>query len=213
MAGTTDVLERIWKWLSNAELEWELDNLSSHLQFEKVILEFNKLSYIPPLTSYRQFDHLKTLDLFYNFITEVNVANIPRTTEKLELFANKLHQVADFSPLTNLQCLSLSGNRLTYIPPSHIPRSVVFLDLNDNCIQEVGDFSEHECLQALWLRGNPVSMIAGLPVSVGDISIKSNVQVLGRNCFNDAVYKILQKTSIDITIIKFVRNIRKQNLN
>ncbi len=105
------------------------------------------------------FPSLQTLNLRANRLTTVpDFSHLP-SLHTLDLESNRLTTVPDFSHLPSLHTLALSDNRLTTVPDfSHLP-SLHTLQLAYNQLTTVPDFAHLPSLHTLLLQDNQLTTI------------------------------------------------------
>ena len=180
--------------LTDAELDTELQILETYMWVEELELSGNRLTYVPDLTRYIQFRHLKRLNLSQNNIKTLTVGHIPPTCEILWSNGNQISDVPDMRPLTRLDRLDLLSNKIEHLPPSHLPSSLTSLRIAYSRLTDIGDLSHLTKLSALFLVDNPITTIAGLPNSLIILNAKGvRVRVLGEKCFGEKTYQLLKE--------------------
>ena len=108
-------IDRSKEYLGNIGVSRKLDSLSNNEKCEVLDLSYNKLSSLPDLRKYRQFDNLKVLELRGNRIRHIDFSLIPPTLRELHLYGNELSTVGDVTHCKELKVLSLSWNNISEI--------------------------------------------------------------------------------------------------
>jgi len=144
------------------------------IQFERfpsslkvLLLDYNKLSYIPILTHLKW---LNELSLCYNMIKFIkpNTFRYLTSLTKLSLKGNKIERLEkeNFIGLEKLEYLDLSKNQLSYLPIDWALSllNLQYLNINSNkfaSISEMGIYSINS-LQHLFMRNNTFNKITTL---------------------------------------------------
>ena len=107
------ILDLNYYHMTNSQLESQLEALPKDYQCTVLLLNNNKLTYLPDLTQYAQFNKLQVLNINYNKLTEIREKHIPHTVHTVYLNYNEMTYL---SP----RLLSLSGenkldNKLFYL--------------------------------------------------------------------------------------------------
>ena len=141
---------------------------------ESFELESNKLVILPYISKYSTCVRVKTLDLLYIQLENIESAHIPQTVVNLNLADNKLTSLSDLSH-TQLTTLPLFHNQLENIECDHIPHTVVMLDLSSNKLTSLCDQSHKPVIQ-LYLFYNKLENIDcdHIPHTVVDLELASN---------------------------------------
>ena len=182
------------KGLEDSDLLKKLYDVRNDEKYEKLYLRGNKLTSLPDLRTFRQFDNLKELDLWSNNLRDFDFSIIPPTVTRLDLRFNKLTRVGSLIHCTELEHLSVSYNQLTDVDWRNLPPALTRLYLGNNQLTTVGDVSQCTRLSELWVQYNHITHIEwrNLPpaltrlylgnnqlTTVGDVSQCTRLSVLG----------------------------------
>ena len=182
------------KDLKDSDLLKKLYDVRRDVKYEVLNLRFNCLTSLPDLRTFRQFDNLKELNLWYNNLRDFDFSIIAPTLTWLDLSRNKLTRVGSLIHCTELKYLSVSYNQLTEVDWRNIPPALTRLDLYNNQLTTVGDVSQCTRLSVLGVQRNHITHIEwrNLPpaltqlhlgnnqlTTVGDVSQCTRLSVLG----------------------------------
>ena len=153
-------------------------------------LNFNKLRQVGSLTHCKKLEHL---DASSNQVTEVDWRNLPPALIWLDLGNNQLTTVGDVSRCTRLSTLYVYKNHINHIDRRNLPSAMSRLDLSNNQLTTV-DLSGCTELEVLDLSENPtLHSIQSLPnTRLERFDISLSVKVLGRKCFHENTFRMLQ---------------------
>ena len=192
--------EWIGQSLTDNDLSMKLNELPESETFETVYFNENNLTTLPDLNHYEQFkclehlylcdnkivsletgklpEHLKSLHMSSNQVSElVNLndcheiewlqlnsnkiksftqSNLPVNMQYLNLADNQLTALPDISQCHHLAMLILSDNKITHIVPKHLPLNIEYLDMKNNKLFEVRNLTKHKKLKTIDLAGNEI---------------------------------------------------------
>ena len=154
-----DELDWSRKGLKDSDLLKKLYDVRRDVKYETLYLYQNKLTSLPDLRTFRQFDNLKELDLWSNNLRDFDFSIIPPTVTRLYLSGNKLTRVGSLIHCTELKYLNVSGNQLTDVDWRNLPPALTELDLVSNQLTTVGDVSQCTRLSKLWVQDNHITHI------------------------------------------------------
>ena len=164
------------KGLKDSDLLKKLYDVRNDVRYEKLHLINNKLTSLPDLRTFRQFDNLKELNLWHNNLRDFDFSIIPPTVTRLVLSLNKLTRVGSLIHCTELEYLSVSYNQLTDVDWRNLPPALTGLYLYDNQLTTVGDVSQCTRLSELWVHNNHVTHIEwrNLPPALTRLDLGNN---------------------------------------
>ena len=163
------------KDLKDSDLLVKLYDVRRDSQYEVLDLSYNKLTSLPDLRTFRQFDNLKELYLQRNKISDIDFSLIPPTVRRLDLSHNELTSVGDWS-CTKLKYLHVISNKITHVDWGNLPPALIWLDLKKNQLTTVGDLSQYTQLSVLSVAENCISHInwRNLPSALTQLDLCSN---------------------------------------
>ena len=153
------VLDWSEKGLKDSDLLLKLYDVNNDKQYNVLNLYWNKLTSLPDLRTFRQFDNLKQLDLSGNNLRDIDFSLIPPTVTRLDLSRNKLTRVGSLIHCTELKYLYVSDNQLTHVDWRNLPPALTWLDLYNNQLTTVGDVSQCTRLSVLEVQDNHITHI------------------------------------------------------
>ena len=154
-----DKLDWSKKGLKDSDLLKKLYDVRNDVKYETLDLYRNKLTSLPDLRTFRQFDNLKELNLWSNNLRDIDFSLIPPTVTRLDLRANKLTRVGSLIHCTELEYLNVSFNQLTDVDWRNLPPALTGLHLYKNQLNTVGDVSQCTRLSVLWVQHNHITHI------------------------------------------------------
>ena len=156
--------------LEDSDLLLKLYDINNDKQYKVFDLRWNNLTSLPDLRTFRQFDHLKELDLWHNNLKDFDFSIIPPTVTRLYLSENKLTRVGNLIHCT-LEYLYVSDNQLTDVDWRNLPPALTQLYLGGNQLTQVDWRNLPTALTELYLDNNQLT-------TVGDVSHCTGLSVL-----------------------------------
>ena len=162
--------------LKDSDLLKKLYDVNNDKQYKVLNLHWNKLTSLPDLRTFRQFDNLKELNLRGNNLRDFDFSLIPPTVTGLNLSVNKLTRVGSLIHCTELEYLFVSYNQLTDVDWRNLPPALTELYLDSNQLTTVGDVSQCTRLSELRVQYNHITHIEwrNLPPALTWLVLDSN---------------------------------------
>ena len=170
--------------LEDSDLLKKLYDVRNDVQYEKLYLYCNKLTSVPDLRTFSQFDNLKVLILWNNNIRDIDFSLIPHRVTWLDLSDNQLTSIGDLSHCTGLEYLDVGTNEIIHVEWKYLPTTLTRLDLDNNHLTTVGDCSQCAHLSILYLQSNHINNINArhLPSSLTELYLQENELTTVGNC-------------------------------
>ena len=178
----TDLVRKMAKidWayqrLEDSDLLIKLYDLRNDVQYKKLDVSISKLTSIPDLRTFRQFDNLKVLNLWRNNFRDIDFSLIPLTVTELRLSGNKLTRIGDLSQFIKLEYLDVGFNQITHVDWRNLPPALTRLYLDYNQLTTVGDCSQCIRLSKLYVHYNHINYIEwrNLPPALTALHLYNN---------------------------------------
>ncbi|MBP9732488.1 MAG: leucine-rich repeat domain-containing protein [Candidatus Magasanikbacteria bacterium] len=136
-------------------------------------------------------------------IADSNPAEAPQLSNTLDLSKQNLQKIPDnVFGKTNLEVLNVSYNQLTGAVQGEIRKlqNLRVLDLSNNSMTGVpAEIGQLENLEVLDLSNNSLT---GLPNELGNLKNLKVLNIMGNNYSEADLNGIIEKLSIDVTIVK-----------
>ena len=164
------------KGLKDSDLLKKPYDEKNDIKCKKLDLCLNKVTSLPDLRTFRQFDNLKVLNLFNNNLRDFDFSLIPPTVKELDLNENKLASAGNLSQCTELEYLDVSSNHITLVDWRNLPPALTWLDLGGNQLNTVGDVTQCTRLLGLWMQNNHINQIEwkNLPPALTMVDLSKN---------------------------------------
>ena len=171
-----DVLNWGDKGLKDSDVLKKLYDVRRDVKYETLYLSWNKLTSLPDLRTFRQFDNLKELNLWNNNLRDIDFSLISPTVTRLNLSVNKLTRVGSLIHCTELEYLNVSVNQLTDVDWRNLPPALTRLYLYNNQLTTVGDVTKCTRLSVLRVDDNRITHIEwrNLPPSLTWLDLRNN---------------------------------------
>ena len=147
------------KGIGDCDLLKTLYDVRDDIHYEQLYLNYNKLTSIVDLRTYRQFENLKVLNLWHNNITDIDFNLIPSSVTWLDLSYNKLTHIGHLNHCTELKYLSLEYNQISNVDWKNLPIAMTWLHIENNQLTTVGNVSHCAKLSVLSACSNHINNI------------------------------------------------------
>ena len=190
--GKMSILNWSNQGLEDSDLPKKLYDVRDYKEYKKLDLSHNKLTAIPNLRKFRQFDHLKVLSLSDNSIINTDFSLIPPRVTQLSLSRNKLISIGNLGCCSELKYLFVRSNQIIHVDWTNLPPALTWLHLENNQLTTV---DASHCTQLKWLNlsdNHTLHTIQSLPNTDFDFDINSSVKVLAQKCFHENTCNMLK---------------------
>lgn len=155
-------------------LENELESAKKDKSKTTLYLSNLNLTEIPKEVN--ELEHITTLDLSGNKITEIKNLDKLKNLDILRLNDNKISRIENLGNLTNLELLFLNKNEITEIKSLESLEQLKFLQLEENRITEIKNVSSLKKLFIFFLSNNPIKKIENLE------KLENFTELILKNC-------------------------------